>query len=341
MSGVFPGLEQRITRAWYQGGSLWLWLLWPLSLLFGAATAVRRRRWRQLPPEPLPVPVVVVGGITVGGTGKTPVIIALVKALVASGLKVGVVSRGYGGNIDGPPVVVDARATASMVGDEPLLIALSCDCPVVVSPDRPEAVRTIAKLAQLDVVLSDDGLQHYAMFRDFEILVLDAHRRLGNGRLLPMGPLREGAWRLDTVDWLLERNGDHADTGFRYAVHGFRQWQTRAVMRTDQAIENWRNCKVAAVTGLGQPEQFFAMLEGMGLETSRHTFPDHYALTRADLDSVWGDVIVMTEKDAVKIQAFDDERIWVMSISALVPGVLVDQLVARFGQQSEGSCSTL
>ena len=324
-------LETWITTAWYRGSG-WLWLLWPLSSL--VAWIARRRRYRYLsePPPAFAVPVVVVGGITVGGTGKTPVLIALVKALTTRGLRVGVVSRGYGGSAGAGPMLVDARATAAMVGDEPLLIALSASCPVVVGSDRVAAVNKLLELEPLDLVLSDDGLQHYAMHRDFEIAVLDRDRALGNRQLLPMGPLREPAGRLEDVDWLLVRNGDQPDTGFRYHLSNFRHWRTRAVLTGKQAVERWSQGTVAAATALGQPEQFFAGLEALGLEVMGHPYPDHQPLKKQDLDKIWGDVIVITEKDAVKIESFDDDRIWVMAITAQVPAALVDTLVEQFGR---------
>ena len=323
-------IETKITRAWY-AGSLWLWLLFPLSVVFAGITALRRRYYRENPPKRLSVPVIVVGGITVGGTGKTPVIIALIKALSAYDLRVGVVSRGYGGTSGHIPQLVTSRSTAAQVGDEPMLIALATGAPVMVCRDRAAGIAQLAESSPLDVVLSDDGLQHYGMGRDYEIVVLDGERGLGNGHLLPMGPLREGAWRLDFADWTLIRNGDQPDSAFRYQPLKFRHWRSRATLHPSVVREQWSLGTIAAVTGLGQPEQFFNQLADLGLEVSRHAFPDHHALTKADVDGIWGDVIVMTEKDAVKLDAFDDDRIWILEITAVIPAALTDAIVARFG----------
>ena len=333
-------IEHVITRAWYEG-ALWLWLFLPLSLLFGWLSAQRRRHYRNHPPEPLPVAVAVVGGITVGGTGKTPVIIALIKALTAQGLRLGVVSRGYGGADGTAPSMVSDRSTAAMVGDEPLLVALATGVPVAVGTDRAAAVRLLAQSHELDLVLSDDGLQHYAMPREFEIVVLDAQRGLGNQKLLPMGPLREGSWRLEQANWILERNGTEPDSGFRYQVMAFRHWRSRSVLHPSVVHKQWLSGTVAAVTALGQPDQFFNELEQLGLEISRHAYPDHYALTKADLDAIWGDVIVITAKDAVKLDAFDDERIWVLEIEAVLPAALVDALATQFGTATDVGCPDL
>lgn len=322
-------LEASVTRAWYQGAA-WLWLMWPLSLLFGVVSALRRRRLKRLAPS-LPVPVIVVGGITVGGTGKTPVIIALVKALGERGLSVGVVSRGYGAMTGDDIEWVDEQSSPSRVGDEPVVIARSCHCPVVVGRNRLLAVRNLIECCDLDVVLSDDGLQHYALPRDFEIVVLDAQRRLGNRRLLPMGPLREGPWRLDTVDWILERNGHQAERAFQYVPESLYQLSTGTTLAVHDALAGWAAGKqITAVTGLGQPEQFFTTLEQVGFAIRCVSFPDHYSLTDADISAIQADIIIMTEKDAVKIVASTDPRIWVLTISTDLPDGLVDTLVERF-----------
>ena len=326
-------IENVFTRAWY-GDAGWVWLLWPLSKLFQLGSCLRRFYYRRWPPEMLPLPVVIVGGITVGGTGKTPVTIALVKALAARGLRVGVVSRGYGGAVGRNPLLVHTSSMATFTGDEPLLISLLTKVPVVVGGDRSAAVRLLHDEYDLDIVLSDDGLQHYAMPRIFEIAVLDAQRGLGNGYLLPMGPLRECERRLDDVDWILERNGERVDTSFSYSLNDFRHWRTQVVVHPSEVLKQWANARVVAVTALGQPEQFFQSLERLGLDISRYAFPDHYTLSKSDLDVICGDIVVITEKDAVKIKPFDDDRIWVLSISTQIPARLIDTLLEKICKQS-------
>lgn len=332
-------LEAWVTSRWYGQPGL-LWLLWPLSVLFGLLAGVRRLRFKRMAPASLGIPVVVVGGVTVGGTGKTPVIIALTKALEQRNLSVAVVSRGFGGAVGRVPRVIGPDATADQVGDEPLMIARRTGCPVVVGRDRRAAVELALSESAPDLVLSDDGLQHYQMPRDFEIAVIDAQRGLGNGHYLPMGPLREGAWRLDTVNWILERNGLGPERSFHYNLSGFRQSRTSAWLTPDEAVLRWRGSKVAVVTALGQPDQFFAFFGRLSVAFEAHGFPDHYALTPKDLASIDADVVVMTEKDAVKLSDLEDERVWVAVIDAEIPSSLVDALVDRFGKQRKSSCTT-
>ena len=333
-------LELWVTRAWYDG-AVWLWLLWPLSALVRAVVYVRRKRFLAYPPADSETPVVVVGGITVGGTGKTPVIIALVDALTSRGLNVAVVSRGYGGTVIDPPEAVSAQTSANAVGDEPRLIALRCDCPVIVGRNRAAAVRYAERFGP-DVILSDDGMQHYGMARAFEILVLDAARGLGNKHLLPMGPLREPATRLESIDWLLERNGEKAEHAFHYDISGLRHHHSGERITTLKAQEHWRDSKtIAAVTALGQPDQFFNSLELLGLTSVNCAFPDHYTLTKEDLDAITADIIIITEKDAVKIPSLTDERLWVLVIDAVIPDSLVATLLTRFQSAREDACSEL
>ena len=302
--------------------------------MFRAVVALRRSRHLRHPAAPSPVPVIVVGGITVGGTGKTPVLLALAKGLTLQGLKVGIVSRGYGGAVSDSPIMVEATSSAKMVGDEPLLLARA-GCTVVVCQRRARAVAHLAQNTDVQVVLSDDGLQHYAMARDFEIAVLDAKRRLGNGWMLPMGPLREPASRLDEVDWLLVRNGDEPDTGFRYRPNEFYHCATETTLTIEEAVAHWRNKRVLAATGLGQPEQFFEVLERLGLVPQRHRVSDHAELDTSTLESYDAEVIVVTEKDAVKLSSLAERsvapRLWVLRIEALLPQRLIDTIAQQLG----------
>ena len=325
-------LELAITGAWYRGAA-WLWLLWPLSLTVLLVVAWRRWRWRQWPPAPPVLPTVVIGGLTVGGSGKTPVLLALVSALTQRGIRVGVVSRGYGSeSATAPPRCVEDGDTPATVGDEPRLVSQRTGVPVCVGRDRAQAVTTLLEQHELDVVLSDDGLQHYSMARSFEIAVLDGDRGLGNRQLLPMGPLREPVGRLDSVDWRLVRNGSDASSAFSYQTSGFYPLQPAVAdewLSVETARERWAMLRVAAVTGIGQPEQFFKQLEALGITCSHWAFPDHYAFDGDELQRIDADIIIVTEKDAVKLRSRHDPRIWQCRIHAELPSALVDALVAH------------
>ncbi|MFU8763257.1 MAG: tetraacyldisaccharide 4'-kinase [Haliea sp.] len=321
--------EPALLRAWY-GRAAWLWLLRPLELLYRLLILVRRWSFRVgiRAVYRAPVPVVVVGNITVGGTGKTPVVIALVEALQARGLRPGVVSRGYGAAAGAVyPHRVGAASSAADCGDEPLLIYQRTGAPCVVAPDRPAAVRALLAAAPVDLVLCDDGLQHYALARDVEIALLDAERGLGNGFCLPAGPLREPPARLREVDWLLYRGGSDPDTGIRYAIDGLQALRADTVGQPPAPGD-----AVHAVAGIGQPAQFFASLRTLGYRLAEHRFPDHHAFVADDFAGLGEQAVIMTEKDAVKCRALADGvprmNLWYLKISAQLPPALVDRVVA-------------
>lgn len=318
-------VEAALLRAWYEGAR-WAWLLRPLELAYRSAMALRRLayRWGLRRVYRAPVPVVIIGNITVGGTGKTPVVIALVEALQVRGLRPGVVSRGYGA---GPtaefPHHVNAASTASDCGDEPLLIFQRTGAPCVVAPDRPAAVRALLAEQSVDVVLCDDGLQHYALARDLEIALLDAGRGIGNGFCLPAGPLREPKSRLGSVDALLWRGGEDANTSVFYSVDG-----VFAVGAAAQGCAPVSGAEVHAVAGIGQPQQFFNTLRGMGYQVVEHAFPDHHSYSAADLKALGAAPVIMTEKDAVKCRAFAAANHWYLKISARLPDTVIERIVA-------------
>lgn len=329
------GFEAQLTRAWY-AGAWWLWCLRPLELLFRSLAAARRWYWQRGPGKPwrAPVPVVVVGNITVGGTGKTPVVIALVEALQARGLRPGVVSRGYGADPDARfPHRVGADSRPGQCGDEPLLIHRRTGAPCVVAPDRALAVRTLLTAEPVDLVICDDGLQHYPLHRDLEIVVIDAARGLGNRWCLPAGPLREPPSRLRSVAWVLCRGSEDPARGVLYRVDGLFPVRT-----AEQGVAPAPQ-RVHAVAGIGQPEQFFDSLRGMGYTLHGHVFPDHHAYTPQDLVPLGDAPVIMTEKDAVKCRAFATADQWYLRISATLPEALPDALVALckdFSRPPEG-----
>ncbi|WP_028007850.1 tetraacyldisaccharide 4'-kinase [Solimonas flava] len=286
----------------------------PLAALYGALAAARARRLRAAAVR-VAVPVIVVGNISVGGTGKTPFTIWLVERLREWGWRPGVVSRGYGGHAPHYPQRVAPDGDPRLSGDEPLLIAQRCGCPVVVDPDRVAAARALLADGTVDIIVSDDGLQHYRLGRDLEICLVDGRRGLGNGALLPAGPLREPAARLAGID-LLVVNGD----GWQAAGALRMQLRAGALRRLvdgeRRALADFRGAAVHAVAGIGDPSRFFASLVAAGLRLREHPFADHHAFTATDL--AFGDdrPVIMTEKDAVKCRAFADARLWAAPVDA-------------------------
>ena len=321
-------LAERVSRAWYRD-SAWLLPLRPL----GALTArVARRRLGQLRkgPEAAPVPVLVVGNITVGGTGKTPLVIALCQGAAARGLKVVVISRGYGARPPSLPWTVDAGQSAAEAGDEPLLISHATDAIVIIDPRRPRALEA-ALTHGPDLVISDDGLQHYPLGRSAEIAVVDARRGLGNGRCIPAGPLREPASRLDHVDWVVV-NGEGP---FRHAGAVPMQldapWLENAATGQRVLLEAFaeRYPQVHALAGIGDPERFFGLLRRSGFAVTAHPFPDHHAFVADDLALPGEAPLIMTEKDLVKCRDFVTPRCWVLPVTATLPPGFIDQVLAR------------
>ena len=316
---------------WYRTSPLHLILL-PASWLFGALSVLRRALYRShiLNSFRIPVPVVVVGNISVGGTGKTPLTLTIAQQLVAHGYHPVIVSRGYGGDANEQPVTADC--TAQQVGDEPLLMARRGICPVWVGKDRVATARRALLLhTQCDVVLCDDGLQHYRLQRDFEIAVIDGVRRFGNGRLLPAGPLREPLSRLKSVDAVVFNGGQHL-TQFQnqYAMqlsgnvfHNLRHPEKTA------SAQDLQKLHLHAAAGIGHPQRFFDHLRSLGLSFTEHAFADHHLYQAGDLIFEDCDALLLTEKDAVKCTAFADDRFWVLRVDAQVDSALIDHLLRK------------
>ena len=301
-------------------------LLLPVSGLFCLLAKLRALFYRKgwLASYRAPLPVIVVGNINVGGTGKTPLIIELVKQLQARGHKPGVISRGYGGNASSWPQQVTAESTAQQVGDEPVLIFQRSGCPMVVGPDRRADIEQLLQHADCDVILSDDGLQHYALQRDLEIAVIDAKRQLGNGFCLPSGPLRETAARLLTVDLVLLNGGDSTENSFSLLA-GECASVGLTVLPTRELSE-FKNCRVHAIAGIGHPQRFFSMLQENGIEVIPHPFADHYVYQLDDLQFADQLPVLMTEKDAVKCREFALSRHWSVPVSAELSTTAQQQL---------------
>jgi len=307
-----------LNRVWYERASPPWWLL-PLSLSYGAAAGARRYLYcKQLRKSTrVSSPVVVVGNLSVGGTGKTPLVCWLVSRLQELGFKPGVVTRGYGGSSENARLV-DSSADPSIVGDEALLLARRTGVPVAIGRERPAAAQLLVN-AGCDVVVSDDGLQHYALARDCEIVVVDGERRFGNGRLLPAGPLRESEARLRRVDAVVVNGGRALLEG----ALGMRLEAKDALSLTGGAIKSlheFAGVSVHAVAGIGNPDRFFNMLRGYGIEVVGHPLPDHARLQAADISFPDGRPVLMTEKDAVKCRGFAGAQHWYVPVTASFEG---------------------
>jgi tetraacyldisaccharide 4'-kinase len=308
-------------------------LLYPASLLYGAAAAFLRVTATT---ARLPVPVIVVGNVTVGGTGKTPLTLWLAEFLTTRGCTPGIVSRGYGGRADTPRRVFPDSDPLTC-GDEPILLARRSGCEVWIGTDRVAAARALlAAGSACDVVLSDDGLQHYPLERDVEICVIDGERGLGNGWLLPAGPLREPAARLAGVDALVINGGaDHSSlktlpgNAARFAMT-LEGREFRNLLNPGQAAgaESFRGKRIHAIAGIGNPRRFFRHLQEMGLDFTAHAFPDHYPFAASDLEYAGAEAVLMTEKDAVKCKSFATEMHWELAVDA-APDPALGELVLK------------
>lgn len=326
------------TQVWQRKG-LWSLLLLPLSLLFWGISFVRRWLYKLgLKKSHRPsIPVIVVGNITVGGSGKTPTVIWLCDLLKSAGYQPGVVSRGYGGKAPHYPMLVTANCSAHESGDEPLLIAQRAGIPVVVDPCRSDAAKLIEEQG-CDVIITDDGLQHYALDRDIELVVIDGERRLGNGFLLPAGPLRETAARLNSVFATLCNGGTprHGEWGMQLKPAA--QWHgVFDESRVTQAF--FQHKRVLAIAGIGHPQRFFNLLEQLGIEADCKPLADHANVTQEIL-SQWQqsyDIILMTEKDAVKCKAFSPSPCFYLPVEATLDAKLGGSILNKLKSLKERS----
>lgn len=309
-----------LQQAWYNKAR-WPLLLYPLSLLYAAVVALRRLAYQVgwLRQHQVGVPVIVVGNISVGGTGKTPLVISLVKHLKNAGWRPGIVSRGYGGRAQTWPQSVTVLSDPFEVGDEPVLLAMNTDCPVAVAPDRVAAAKSLVARG-VDIIVADDGLQHYALARDVEIAVRDGERGYGNGMLLPAGPLRESLHRLREVDleWV---NGNEGN----FALHAGDVCSVNAEA-TARPLSDFTAGIIHAVAGIGYPQRFFNMLRAQGLEIVEHEFPDHYRYRSQDIVFKDEYEIMMTAKDAVKCRKFAGTKHWYVPVHAEIGAQALQQL---------------
>ena len=326
---MFTALEQQLQAVWYGGRAPALWMK-ALSLIYRGLLVLKRLTYklRLRRVQSFEIPVVVVGNITVGGTGKTPLVLRLVELLRASGYQPGVISRGYGSSAGGGPLAVNADSKSEAVGDEPLLIHQRSGVPVMVGSNRVAAIRRLLADHSVDIIISDDGLQHQEMGRDLEIVVIDGDRRFGNARLLPAGPLREPASRLDRVDFTLVNGGDETELSMHLEGNVLERLQDGSRC----PLTNFDGQAVVAIAGVGNPERFFKRLEAAGVVVDRHPFPDHHRYSQSDLAKFVSKAVIMTEKDAVKCRALTGTNWWVLPITAQLPSSFETELLGKLEQ---------
>jgi tetraacyldisaccharide 4'-kinase len=319
----------------------WHILLLPLSWVFGALVCLRRLLYKTgwLKSYRLDAPVIVVGNITVGGTGKTPLVIWLAEQLKLAGYRPGIVSRGYGGRTMQATEVL-ANSSPQIVGDEPVLIARRTKCPMFVGADRVAVGKSLLNAhPQCNVIISDDGLQHYRLKRDFEIAIVNSNQQFGNKFLLPAGPLREKVTRLQQVDAIVDSgNADFSLAGslsmpvFGLEVHG-EIFERIDQSEIKQAVSYFADKNLVAIAGIGNPERFFNQLSDFGLKFTRQVFADHYAFSAQDFVRLSDKTILMTEKDAVKCQAITLDDAWYLPITAVVSSSTNASLLASILQR--------
>lgn len=324
--------------------SLWHILLVPLSWVFFVIISVRKFLYRLgwLKSTCLTVPVIVVGNITVGGTGKTPFVIWLAEQLQLAGFKPGIVSRGYGGSST-LATAVFANSNPLLVGDEPVLIAKRTACPMFVGVNRVSAGQALLQEnPQCDVIISDDGLQHYALRRDVEIVLVNSNNQFGNQLLLPAGPLREKLSRLQSVDAIVDSgNGAISAVGFKKTLQApmfnmklqGEYFESVSGSETKQPASYFADKNLVAIAGIGNPERFFNQLSGLGLQFERKEFADHHAFTAQDLMQFSGKTILMTEKDAVKCATFTTSDAWCLPVAATISASRQSSLITLILQK--------
>jgi len=326
-----------LTDAWYRE-SFWLILLRPLSSLFQLLARRRRQAYEtgKKSVTSLPVPVLVVGNITVGGSGKTPVVVALIEWALRSGYRPGVISRGYGASpATGYPFFVDATTDPAEGGDEPCLIARRTGIPVAIDPDRPAAGRLLIEQHKCDLLISDDGLQHYALGRTIEIAVVDGNRGLGNKRCLPEGPLRETEDRLDEVDLVVLNGSQRYTRPEAFEMQLEPQSLISLGGNERRELAKYQGSDVDAVAAIGHPERFFAVLSSYGLSVNAQGFPDHHAFSKDDFAFRGDRPLLMTEKDAVKCHHLTLSDSWYLAVSADLPVGFYDKLESLLQKKLE------
>lgn len=324
-----------IEKIWYSSSPV-RFLLLPLSWIYAAVISLRRLSYRLglLYAYRLPVPVLVIGNITVGGTGKTPLTLWMIDFLRRQGYRPGVISRGYGGKSRVWPLLVTPESDPELVGDEPVLLVRRARCPMAVGPDRIASAELLLNETDCDIIISDDGMQHYRLERDLEIAVIDGVRRMGNGCLLPAGPLREPVSRLSQTDLVVVNGGKPNRGEFPMQLNGHRLMNITDsgwVKELDELVGQ----QVHAVAGIGNPKRFFDYLRQAGLKPIEHPLPDHHVFTAKDLQFDDYLPVLMTEKDAVKCSAFANERLWVLPVTASLDEIFERRLISLINKRMQ------
>lgn len=316
---------------WYTKSRI-AYLLLPFSLLFLLISSLRRLLFKSgiLPSYRAPVPVIVVGNLSVGGNGKTPVVIWLVQQLQQRGLSVGVISRGYSSQSKTYPLLVTADSDPVQAGDEPVLIAKRTNVPLCISPQRRQAIELLLRHYPCDVIISDDGLQHYQLQRDIEIIVMDAERGFGNGLLLPAGPLRELPSRLRHADLVIANGHPHQDCDVVMKL--VPQYAINLLTREKRLLSEFE--QVSAIAGIGNPQRFFNMLRGLNIRLAEtQAFQDHQPYQAELLTKLAQNrPLFMTEKDAVKCMGFARPNWWYVPVEAEIRGDQAQQLLNRISE---------
>lgn len=327
-----------VDRVWYSGKKP-LWFLAPLAWLFQSVSESRRRKAWSANSDVLPVPVVVVGNITAGGTGKSPLTAWLVKALSADEWRPVIISRGYGGKSPEYPLLVTPETTPGVAGDEPVMLADATGVPVVVDPDRRRGACWALEQGLGDVLICDDGLQHYRLPRDIELAVFDGARGIGNGAIIPVGPLREPVSRLSSVDFLVINGGSEDSDRPLNSFQGIEHPAIYSMSLAPSSLVNLRSGEfrpladldgkvVKAVAGIGNPGRFFDTLRALGATVSEAPFPDHHAFKAHDLEAPGDQWVVMTSKDAVKCREFASGNVWVLAVESRLPEAFEQAVLA-------------
>ncbi len=306
--------ESKLLKVWY-GQQQPNVMLRSLSWLFKRLSGTRRWLYQSkiLRSHQVKVPVIIVGNITAGGGGKTPMVIWLVNHLKSKGLRPGIISRGHGGKRKVEPMFVTPQANPVATGDEPLLMAQSTQVPVMVGKDRVKAAKQLIAQYNVNVIISDDGMQHYALKRDAEIIMIDAQWQTGNNRFIPAGPLREPLDRMKAADLIVYKGQMNDHLHYVMTVESIYKLNNPSIQRE---LSGLRNQKIHAMAGIANPDSFFKLLSKLGLAVIKHPLPDHHQYNESDFNHVGEDLILMTEKDAVKCAQFTDKDIWVVKVSA-------------------------
>jgi tetraacyldisaccharide 4'-kinase len=308
------------------------YLLWPVSLLYRLLIFLRRKLYQLqlLKTTRFSVPIIIVGNITVGGSGKTPLVIEIADFLKKKGWRPGIISRGYGGKANHYPCRVHTKSNPREVGDEPLLMIRHTECPTIVDPKRSRGVKTLLGKTNTNIVISDDGLQHLALGRNIEIAVIDGQRRFGNGFCLPAGPLREPVSRLKTVDFIVTK-GKAQPNEFEMNLIPEYFYQLIQI-ENHKKSDYFYGKNLHAVAGIGNPEQFFSSLRSLGLTIIEHPFPDHHYFKPRDFNYGHDAVILMTEKDAVKCTGLVDARLWCLKAKVKLDETFFNALLKQITQ---------